>query len=68
MGETPTGQPGVILRDFSPEEPALSGVEGILRASVQLWTSRICASRKMLRKLSMTSQIEKQELKPSHYR
>ena len=41
--------PGVILRDFSPEEPALSEVEGIWRASAATPGQRgVSASRQIL--------------------
>jgi hypothetical protein len=44
----------VILRDFSPEEPALSEVEGILRAGARWLAFFVSAPRQTLCKLSMT--------------
>jgi len=45
---------GVILRDFSPEEPALSEVEGMLSALPHLQPKATSAPCDMLRKLNMT--------------
>ena len=45
------------MRDFSPEEPALSEVEGALRASLCLPPKFMLAPRKLLRKLSMTPRL-----------
>ncbi|MGH9503262.1 MAG: hypothetical protein ACRD20_10475 [Terriglobales bacterium] len=50
--ETPIST-GVILSDFSPEEPALSEVD-LARALPIADAAAISASRQMLRKLSMT--------------
>jgi hypothetical protein len=50
-------------RSFSPEEPALSGVEGILRAPTQLRAKCIAVTRKMLRELSMTPRTGKRNVR-----
>ena len=48
-----------ILRDFSPEQPVLSEVEGILRASCD--GRRVTsAARQIARNLGMTADMRKQ--------
>jgi hypothetical protein len=39
---------GVIPKDFSPEEPALSAVEGIWRTGSNAGQGRVSASRQIL--------------------
>jgi hypothetical protein len=58
---------GVILKDFSPEELALSEVEGIWRVPPQMAAKCISAPRQILRKLRDDPYIVSRSFKLTHY-